>query len=83
MASFLYIIDQPWDEATQVKYVVRKVHNYDVNGIHSGPARIAYMSSGIINLEEGKDPVWGKNRWPHKPVPSNKEITLMLLKARA
>lgn len=45
------------------------------------PSRLEVISDSILKLEEGKVPVWVKNRQDNPPIPTEKEIMLMLLKA--
>ena len=82
MATYLYIINEYMANAAQgARYVTRKAHQWSVDGSYDGSLRLAYISDGVLRLEEGKAPEWVKNRWPHKPMPTEKEIVLMLLQA--
>ena len=82
MATFLYIINEHMAYATQgSKYVVRKSHKWNVDGSWVFPHTLAYIADGVLKLEEGEEPVWVKNRWPHAPMPTEKEIMFMLLQA--
>ncbi len=84
MTTFLYIINEHTAKATQgSRYVTRKAHQWSVGGSWNIYSRLAYISDAVLKLEEGKAPEWVKNRWPHAPMPSEKEIMLMLLKADA
>ena len=85
MTTFLYIINEHMTKQTQgARYITRKAHRWGVGGgswIESSP--LAYICDGVLKLEEGKPPVWVKNRRVNPSIPTEKEIMLMLLKADA
>ncbi len=82
MTTFLYIINEYTAKRAQVpRYIVRKAHQWSVGGSWNISSRLAYISDGVLKLEDGEEPMWLKNRWPHKPMPTEKEIAFMLLQA--
>ncbi len=82
MTTFLYIINEHMIKQTQgARYVTWTFRQ--TGALCFQPSRLAVISDSILKLEEGQEPVWIKNRWPHKPIPTEKEIAIMLLKADA
>lgn len=82
MATFLYIINEHMIKQTQgARYVTWK--SRQTGALCFRPSRLAVISDSILKLEEGKAPEWIKNRRDNPPIPTEKEIMLMLLKADA
>ena len=82
MATFLYIINEHMIKQTQgARYVTWKSRKS--GALCFRPPRLAVISDAILKLEEGKPPVWVKNRQANPPIPTEKEIAIMLLKADA
>ena len=82
MATFLYIINEHMIKQTQgARYVTWK--SRQTGALCFRPSRLAVISDSILKLEEGQEPVWVKNRLVNPPIPTEKEIAIMLLKADA